>query len=57
MDNDEIDRTEATSPDIEEMPFPCDAQRWRAENAAAVRSYNERVETGAILSNFGTLFA
>ena len=32
------------------------AQKWLAENAAAIEAYNERAGKGAILSDFERLF-
>jgi antitoxin CcdA len=37
---------------LAELVAAAERQQWLADNAEAIEAYNERVETGAILSDF-----
>lgn len=47
-----INLSEALEMRLTELVAAAERQRWLADNAAAIESYNERVEEGAILSDF-----
>lgn len=51
-----VDLSEALERKLAELVVAHDRQQWRAENAAAIEAYNDRVEKGRILSDFDRLF-
>lgn len=51
-----VNLSEALERKLAELIAVHDRQQWRAENAAAIEAYNDRVEKGRILSDFDRLF-
>ena len=51
-----VNLSEALERKLAELIAAYDRQQWRAENAAAIEAYNDRVERGRILSDFDRLF-
>jgi antitoxin CcdA len=47
-----VNLSEAPEARLAELVAAAEQQQWLAENATAMDAYNERVETGSILSDF-----
>lgn len=47
-----VNLSEALELRLAELVAAAERQQWLAENAEAIEAYNERVETGSILSDF-----
>ena len=47
-----VNLSEALEMRLAELVAAAERQQWLADNAEAIEAYNERVETGAILSDF-----
>ncbi len=47
-----VNLSEALETRLAELVAVAEREQWLAANAAAIEAYNERVETGSILSDF-----
>lgn len=47
-----VNLSEALEARLAELVAAAERQQWLTDNAEAIDAYNERVETGAILSDF-----